>query len=104
MHASSHGFSSWSMDVLFFNNEAMYGGAILITDGSAIMWSGQANFTSNTPLSDGSTVGTKAFESGLSSMIFGNDEESFLDINGTPPSSPTTRAKPTAVPWRWCNH
>lgn len=73
LHASN-GDVSWGADALFFNNSAIVGGALLLTDGSNIEFSGETNFTSNTAYSDGGAVGSTPFDQ--------TTEESYLVFKG----------------------
>ena len=77
----------WGDIVQFINNRAENGGALFVTDGVTIEWRGNAKFISNIAQIDGGAVGSKAFESDLTSTTNGSlivvgSQESKISLMG----------------------
>ncbi|CAM9259474.1 unnamed protein product, partial [Hapterophycus canaliculatus] len=66
---------SWS-ETRFAGNSAKAGGAIFLRNGTSILWTGDAEFASNSAVADGGAVGSVALDS------FHNPRSSTLRING----------------------
>ena len=85
--ASSDSTVFWGDNVRFIHNTAEYGGALFVTDGVTTEWRGNTDFISNIAQLDGGAIGSKAFESDLTSTMRGDitvvrSEESKISLKG----------------------
>lgn len=86
VHASKNGSLTWNKDVLFINNTAEGGGAVFLTNGATAEWNGESLFYFNYADLDGGAVGSRAYDSELTTsdgdFDVGNDIESLLIFKG----------------------
>ena len=71
VYASKDSTMFWGDIVQFINNRAE-NGALFVTDGVITEWRGKAGFISNIVRLDGGAIGSKAFESDLTSTMNGS--------------------------------
>ena len=87
MYASIDSTVFWGNVAQFINNRAENGGALFVTDGVIAEWRRKADFILNIARLDGGAIGSKAFESDLTSTTSGNltvvgSKESKISLEG----------------------
>lgn len=86
VYATRNGSLTWNKDVMFANNTAKDGGAVFITNGATAEWNGASWFYFNYAGLDGGAVGSRAFDSELTTsdgeFDLENDIESLITFRG----------------------